>query len=214
MRSQIPRPTMKRLSVYLREIESSGFNDEASISSRQLGEATGVAAAQVRRDLACVGHLGHRGVGYCVGQLREELSAVFARGHDWSAALVGIGNIGRALLAYDRFAAQGFRIAAVFDKSPPKKKTLGYVVHPMSGLTTCTNEMSLRLGIIAVPAVAAQEVADQLVAAGITGILNFAPRHLDVPSNIPIRSVDLTRTLEQLAFEVAGGSPDETKSKK
>ena len=204
---KIPRPTAKRLSRYFRELKQLVDAGRSTISSKQLGVALGLTGAQVRKDLTYFGQLGSPGVGYDVERLYLRLRQVLGRDRVWNAALVGAGNIGRALLAYDHFTVGEFHIAAVFDSD---ERAIGVdhggrVVQPMNRLSSFVAEHEIRIGIVAVPASAAQEVVDAMIEAGITGILNFTPRHLDVQDGVSISSVDFTLALEQLAFQVSLG---------
>lgn len=203
-RTRIPKPTAQRLSLYLRELNSRAAEKRRTVSSKQLGAAVGLTDAQVRKDLACFGQFGRPGVGYDVTALRERLREIVGTHRQWRAAVVGVGNIGRALLSYRRFRDEGFEIAAIFDQAPALvgTRTSGLVVQPLSKLRETVQKESISIGVIAVPPEAAQEVADALVAAGVRGILNFAPRRLDVRGAIPTLDVDFTGALEQLAFEV------------
>ena len=206
-KSKIPRPTVKRLSLYFREVGALVAGGQRTVSSNQLGAALGLTGAQVRKDLAFFGQLGHPGVGYELTRLYDHLRQVLGRDRVWNAALVGVGNIGRALLAYQRFAEEDFHIAAVFDsrKEIIGKEYDGRTVMPMESLPSMIRKNEIKIGIVAVPASAAQQVADELIKAGITGILNFAPRRLDVHDEVSITSVDFTLALEQLAYQISLG---------
>ena len=206
-RPKIPRPTAKRLSFYLRELESLAGSEQSTINSRELGNALGLTDAQVRKDLAFFGQFGHPGIGYRVQELIEQLRKILGTDHCWNAAVVGAGNIGRAVMAYDRFRSKGFAIVAVFDGDEKLVGTTvsGNVVRSMADLPKLVAEHDIKLGIVATPAAAAQEVADALIEAGVLGILNFAPVRLDVRDAASVVSVDLSVSLEQLAFQVSLG---------
>lgn len=206
-RSRIPRPTVKRLSLYLRELEGLEAQGDATISSKQLGEALGLTDAQVRKDLAFFGQFGHPGIGYRVPELAAQLRKILGTDRRWNAAIVGAGNIGRALMPYTRFARKGFDIVAIFDADEKVVGTTvaGHRVRHVRELPDLVCERDVRIGIIAVPAEAAQEVADRLIDAGVRGILNFAPVRLAVDERVSIVSVDFSRALEQLAFQVSLG---------
>jgi len=206
-RPKIPRPTVKRLSLYLREIETRSELGHKTISSKQLGQALGLTDAQVRKDLACFGNFGHPGVGYQTTELIAELRNILGTDRQWNAALVGVGNIGRALMSYGRFRRKGFDIAAVFDSDPTivDQDIAGHHVHSMKDLAGLVKERDIKIGVVAVPAAHAQQVADQLIAAGVLGILNFAPKRLDVHDKVSVVSVDFSVALEQLAFQVSLG---------
>lgn len=206
-RSKIPRPTVKRLSLYLRELEQLTEREQHTISSKQLAASLGLTDAQVRKDLGHFGQFGHPGIGYRVPQLTAELRKILGTDHRWNAAIVGAGNIGRALMPYGRFARKGFDIVAVFDNNPKVVSTeiAGHRVRPMEDLAKLVAERDIKIGIVAVPAHQAQQVADQLIQAGVRGILNFAPVRLDVHDRVSIASVDFSLSLEQLAFQISLG---------
>lgn len=207
LRPKIPRPTIKRLSFYLRELESRLEHGDTTISSQQLGEALGLTDAQVRKDLAFFGQFGMPGVGYRTVELVGRLRTILGTDRQWNAAVVGAGKIGRALMAYQRFRSKGFEIVAIFDNDPGVVGALvaGHRVRPLSDLKTLFQERQIKIGIVAVPADAAQETAEQLIAAGALGILNFAPLRLDVNDAVSVVSVDFSVALEQLAFQVSLG---------
>jgi redox-sensing transcriptional repressor len=206
-KNRIPRPTVKRLSLYLRELESLQDRGQQTISSKQLGEALGLTDAQVRKDLAFFGQFGHPGIGYQVAELTGQLRKILGTDRNWNAAIVGAGNIGRALMPYARFRRKGFEIVAVFDSDPNVVGTViaGHKVRPMSDLPALVKERNILIGIVAVPAQAAQQVADALIDAGVKGILNFAPVRLEVREKVSVVSVDFLLSLEQLAFQVSLG---------
>ena len=206
-RSKIPRPTVKRLSLYLRDLESRREQEQQTINSQQLGDALGLTDAQVRKDLAYFGQFGHPGIGYHVQELIEELRKILGTDRKWSAAVVGAGNIGRAVMAYQRFRQKGFEIVAVFDNNPSVIGLVisGHRVRPMDDLPALVHERDIKIGILAVPAETAQAVADALIDAGVLGVLNFAPVRLDVRDAVSITSVDFSVALEQLAFQVSLG---------
>jgi redox-sensing transcriptional repressor len=161
----------------------------------------------VRKDLAYFGQFGHPGVGYRVGELTGRLRQILRADRTWNAAVVGAGNIGRALMAYQRFPRKGFEVVAVFDRDPGVigQVIAGHQVRPMEELPGLIAQRDIKIGIVAVPADAAQAVADALIEAGVLGILNFAPVRLDVRDAVSVASVDLTVSLEQLAFQVSLG---------
>ena len=201
----IPNPAVRRLSLYLRQLEAFKRKDRRTISSKQLGESLNLTDAQVRKDLAYFGQFGHPGIGYRVDDLIAQVKRILGTDKIWNVMLVGAGNLGRALMAYKGFGAKGFRLTSVFDASPQLagKKVASYTVQPMSDLQDTIQKNQIRLAIIAVPADNAQDVVDQLVAAGIKGILNFAPTSVNVPPNIALNAVDLSVQLEQLSFQVS-----------
>jgi redox-sensing transcriptional repressor len=200
----IPNPAVKRLSLYLRQLEAFQRKDRRTISSKQLGESLGITDAQVRKDLAYFGQFGHPGIGYRVDDLISQLRRILGTDKIWNVLLVGAGNLGRALMAYKGFEKKGFRLTAVFDADPSKTGTKrgSFVIQSLQELESTIQKTGIRLAIIAVPADAAQDVADHLVRAGIRGILNFAPMSLVVPPNVAVSAVDLAVHLEQLSFQV------------
>ena len=207
-RTRIPRPAARRLSLYLRELASRLEAGEETVSSKALGLSLGLTDAQVRKDLALFGQFGHPGRGYAIPELVGSLRRIMGRDREWRACVVGTGNIGRALLSYDRFRREGFRIVAAFDADPRRaSEPFGELrVQAMEELPRVVAAERVELGIVCVPRDAAQQVADALVAAGVRGILNFAPRRIDVREGIAIVSVDFTVALEQLAFQVSAGA--------
>ena len=201
---RISKPTSRRMSLYLRVLHSLLDQGKAAISSKELGDQTGVKDAQVRKDLACFGSLGRPGVGYRIRDLHDQLRQLLGMDQTWKTVLVGAGNIGRALLAYPRFRNEGFDFVAAFDhdKKDVGKKIAGLRVQPMGELKRTVKLKHAQMGLIAVPPEAATAVAQSLVDAGILGILNFAPIRLDLPKGIAVVNVDFTDALEQLAFEI------------
>ena len=199
----IPEPAVRRLSLYLRELEKFHRNNRLTISSKQLGESLRLTDAQVRKDLAYFGQFGRPGIGYRVVDLVSRLRHILGTDRDWNVLLVGAGNIGAALASYRGFASKGFNIVAVLDNDPAKvgKRIGTFTVRPLSELGAVAKEPSARLAILAVPADGAQDVADQLIAAGIRGLLNFAPLSLTVPKGVAVNAVDVGVQLEQLAFQ-------------
>ena len=199
--SRVPDSTAARLPVYLRVLSELGTQDV--ISSDELAHACGVNSAQLRKDLSFVGTRGTRGVGYDVRTLRDALSAELGATHDWPVVIVGGGNLGLALATYGGFKSRGFRIVGLVDADVMR---IGEVVNddlrvqPMSDLDKIVHRTHAVIGVIATPADSAQAVADRMVAAGITGILNFAPAVLTVPEGVEVRDVDLGVELQLLAF--------------
>lgn len=205
-----PRPSraaVTRLSLYLRRLEGFLRDGATKVSSGQLGAALGVTDAQVRKDLAYLGHLGHPGIGYPTHELMTAIRQTLGIDRDWRVVVIGVGNLARALLRYRGFQQQGFRIVALIDADPGKVGQVvdGLTVHPPDRLAEIIAATSAELGLLTVPAEAAQSVADALAAAGIRGILNFAPTVLRLPPGVSLVSVDLTVQLEQLAFLVQVG---------
>jgi redox-sensing transcriptional repressor len=200
----IPNPAVRRLSLYLRQLEAFKRKDRRTISSKQLGESLHLTDAQVRKDLAYFGQFGHPGIGYRVDELIAQVRHILGTDKTWNVLLVGAGNLGRALMAYRGFDAKGFRLAAVFDNDPAKagRKQGAFHIQPLAELKETVHRLQIRLGIIAVPADFAQDVADELVSAGVRGLLNFAPVSITVGPDVALNAVDLAVQLEQLSFQV------------
>jgi redox-sensing transcriptional repressor len=207
---RLSRAGVGRLSLYLRLLGDLGRQGWNKVSSSQLGEALGVTDAQVRKDLACLGNLGQPGIGYPIPELMTAIRRRLGIDRSWAVALVGVGNLARALMRYRGFQQQGFRIVALFDADPALvgQRVDGLEVHAPEQIPAVVAATGAELGLLTVPAEAAQGVADALVAAGLRGILNFAPVVLRLPPGISLVSVDLTIQLEQLAFLVQMGGSD------
>lgn len=201
--SEIPRPTVQRLSMYLRELDAAAAAGRSTIRSSTIAQAFSITDAQVRRDLACLGQTGRPGVGYQAAGLARRIRSALSLDRTWRLAIVGAGKIGTALMGYPQFAGGGFQVVAAFDVNPDLHGTTvaGVVVRPLDELAAAIHADQIELAVLAVPAGVAQDVATQLVDAGIRGILNFAPAPLQV--NVPVETIDLSRSLEQLAFHVS-----------
>lgn len=209
----IPPPAVRRLSLYLRQLEDFHRHDLQTISSKQLGQSLSLTDAQVRKDLAYFGQFGHPGVGYRVDQLISCLRHILGTDKISNVMLVGAGNLGRALLSYNGFAAKGFRIVAICDDDPSKTgKKLHHMgesltIQATADLAALVVGQQIRIAMLAVPATAAQQAADQLTAAGVRAILNFAPTTLNLPPEVAVISVDLAVHLEQLSFQLRLAQP-------
>lgn len=212
---RLSRAAAHRLSLYLRVL--AGWPaDENTISSSRIALACGVTDAQVRRDLASLGNLGQRGVGYEAKELVSAIRSALGINRTWKAVLAGVGNLARALLRYRGFRAQGFEIVGLFDTDPAKigQRVEGVTVEPLAALRARAPELGAELAVLTVPAEAAQEVVDVLVNAGIRGVLNFAPVLLKLPPRVKLVTVDLAIQLEQLAFLIQLGeaNPEDEES--
>ncbi len=204
-REFVPNPAVRRLSFYLRQLEIYQKKGRRTVSSKQLGVVLGYTDAQVRKDFAYFGQFGHPGVGYRVDELVLRIRQILGTDRKWDVILIGAGNLGRALLAYGGFDAKGFRLVAVFDADPHKVGSFvgDYQIRAASSAPQFIRDNNVRLAVLAVPADVAQDVADDLVNAGIEGLLNFAPVALIVPPPVALNSVDLAVQLEQLSFHVS-----------
>jgi redox-sensing transcriptional repressor len=199
-----PKAVVGRMSLYLRQLETYQRQGCSTVSSNQLGEPLSIKNAQVRKDLAFFGQFGHPGIGYRIDELIDALRHILGIDHDWPLALVGLGNLGRALLKYRGFRTRGFHVVALFDNDPGKigQKHDGLTVEPVDSLRKAVATWKIKLAILCVPAEAAQRVADLLAASGIRGILNFAPVPIVVPPHVNLVAVDLSIQLENLAYKV------------
>lgn len=201
---RVPEATVTRLSVYSRYLERLDRNGVTTVSSGEIAEGVGVSPAQVRKDLAYFGEFGTRGVGYNVKDLMRYTLKILGLDQKWPLILVGAGNLGFALCTYKGFNDRGFSIAAVFDNDLMKiGKMIGHLeVLPMEKMPEVIERHNVRIGIIAVPPRAAQDVAEYMVKNGLEAILNFAPITLNLPDRIEVRNVDLSVKLEILTFNL------------
>lgn len=200
-RTTIPRKTIYRLSVYFRCLQRLKNNGIDTVSSEALARAAGVKPTQLRKDLAHFGQFGTRGLGYDVSQLEQMISDVLGNQTLQPVVLIGAGNLGSALLAYGGFAQEGFEIVAAFDVEPARHRARGPVeILPMERLETVIRDRSVRMAILCVPASVAQEIANRLFAAGIGGILNFAPIVIHAPEDVMVNNVNLAIELENLSY--------------
>ncbi len=202
--ASVPKAVISRLSLYLRELQHLVRAGMETTSSSELGGLLGFTDAQVRKDLAYFGQFGHPGIGYRCEELIAAIRSILGTDLTWPVAILGVGNLGRALLGYKGFNRQGFRLVAAFDVDVNKVGTTieGVPVYSLADLSAVVREKKIRLGVITVPAAAAQAVADELVAAGIEGIVNFAPVTISLPEGISLVGVDLAIELEQITFAV------------
>lgn len=204
---------MARLPVYLRALTGLVEAGTTTCSSEELATAAGVNSAKLRKDLSYLGSYGTRGVGYDVEYLRYQIAREIGVTHDWPVVIVGIGNLGHALANYSGFRSRGFHVVALLDADPARtgEEVAGIAVRAFDDLEPIVAEHDVAIGVIATPASAAQDVADRMVAAGITSILNFAPSVLSVPDRVDVRKVDLSIELQILAYheQRKAQSPDD-----
>jgi redox-sensing transcriptional repressor len=203
--SKIPSATITRLSLYSRALEELMHGQVNIIASDKLAQKCGVNPAQVRKDLAYFGEFGVRGVGYFVKELLFEIKKILGLNRRWRMALVGIGNLGLALVAHENFPKQGYEFVAVFDVDPKKvgrRLPSGQMIHHLDDLETVVREKAIEIGVIATPAVHAQETAQRLIKAGIKAILNFAPSQIQMPEGFIVENVDFTVKLDNLAYHL------------
>ncbi len=204
-KKRIPESTISRLSVYLREITELAAVNIKTISSAELGDRTNLSDVQVRKDLGYFGQFGVSGAGYSVAELKIALEKILGRDKTWNVAIVGVGHLGSALLAYSGFRKHGLDVVAAFDTDIRKigKEFEGVKISSIEELGQTASKEKVAIGIIVVPAGEAQEVAETLVNSGVECILNFAPVSLNVPENIKVKNVDLSRELETLSYYLA-----------
>jgi redox-sensing transcriptional repressor len=205
----VPKAVVSRLSLYLRELQHLVRDGHETTSSTQLGKLLGFTDAQVRKDLAYFGQFGYPGIGYRCSELMGAIKGILGTNQPWALAIVGLGNLGRALMGYRGFQDQGFKIVAAFDVDPAKvgQRFEGIPVYHLDDCSRVAREHNIRLAIVAVPSASAQKVADALAGAGIDGILNFAPVTLNLPKQVQTVGVDLAIELEQLSFAVVNQLP-------
>ncbi len=203
----IPDIVIRRLPIYARSLQHLVEEGVDTVSSSDLGSRLGVSAAQIRRDLSYFGEFGKQGKGYNVGYLLEQVNSILGLDQDWPMALVGMGHLGRALLHYDVLHEQGFCIQALFDHNVAKvgNRVGDLVVLGMSDLRPQLERLGIKMAIIAVPASGAQEVADELVTAGVRAILNYAPVIVQVPPQVKIRHIDPIIALQSMTYYLRNG---------
>ena len=201
-RPAIPRKTIYRLSIYLRCLARLRENGLGTVSSEALAKAAGVKSTQLRKDLACFGTFGTRGLGYDVAELSQKIADELGTSRLQPVILAGAGHLGLALLSYRGFEREGFEIVAAFDAEPGRKreKEIKQPIYGMEELPQFVQKNGVRMAILTVPAAVAQETANALVRAGVTGILNFAPIVLTVPEEVMVNNVNLAIELENLSY--------------
>lgn len=200
--NKISDATVRRLSLYYRSLKYAYDRGMRTISSQELADMNNLTAAQVRKDLSFFGAFGRRGLGYYVADLQRNIARILGINKTWNVALVGAGNIGRALLDYDQFRQQGFLIKVIFDNDPQKigKTFHGLEVKDFDDAAEEIRQHKIKIAIIAVPAQFAQQVVDRLVEYRIKAILNFAPITLQVPDHISVRNENMAIEIEALSF--------------
>jgi redox-sensing transcriptional repressor len=207
--AKIPMTTINRLSIYLRNLDELMGNDVEVISSERLAKQCGVNPAQIRKDLAYFGEFGVRGVGYRVKDLYSQIKEILGLNRPWNMALFGVGNLGSALIRHANFLKHGYRFVAAFDLDTEKiGKTLpnGLIIEHVDRFEEVVKERDVEMGIIAVPPASAQSVANQLILAGINGILNFSPVQIQVPDCCRVENVDFSIKLDNLAYHISSST--------
>ncbi len=211
MTLEIPEVVINRLPVYARALSELAAQGETVVSSQALGELLDVTPAQIRKDLSYFGRFGKQGRGYNVNSLLTKLREILGIDRQWRLCLVGVGRLGQAIAEYGGFGPQGFEIVAAFDANPTVvgQQVGGVTIHHIEELDTFLGTARVDIGIVAVPAAAAQGVVDRLVEAGIRAILNYAPITAHVPRNVVIRHIDPVLAMQSMTFYIkraeAGG---------
>ncbi len=201
-RNEVPDIVVARLPIYLRVLNHLLAEGRQITSSQELGDRLGISSAQIRKDLSHFGEFGKQGTGYNVAYLREQLRRILHVDREWRMVLIGVGDLGQALLHYQRFDEHGFHIVAVFDNDPAKIGTViaGRRVHGMDELADIVREQQIEIGILAVPPAAAKEVAARLIELGVKSLLNYAPITLTVPPDVRVQYVDPVAQLQHMTY--------------
>ncbi|MDB4911958.1 MAG: redox-sensing transcriptional repressor Rex [Gemmatimonadetes bacterium] len=202
---RIADSTVRRLSLYLRFLEEFENAGLTTVSSEELAARGGTTSAQVRKDLSFFGSFGKRGLGYQVGELTQRMRRILGLERDWRVVIIGVGKIGAALAQYEGFRQRGFRVVGLYDSDSAKigREMYDLYVRSVDALADDNREQPVDIAVIAVPAPAAQRVVDQVVAAGITGIMSFAPIQLHVPSDVTLNTVNMAMELERLSYALS-----------
>nr|HID59042.1 redox-sensing transcriptional repressor Rex [Desulfobacterales bacterium] len=210
---KIPSITIYRLSVYARNLAYLDKKNVEVISSEHLADICGINPAQIRKDLAYFGEFGVRGVGYYVKDLLYQLQKILRQDRQWHLGLIGVGNLGAALLQHTHFLKQGYVFVAAFEKDEQKigKRVGNIIISDIRNLEDVTKKTGMEIGVIATGRSSAQEIVDRLVDAGIKGILNFAPIQLQVPENVFIEYVDFTIKLDVLCYRISSNERERSK---
>ncbi len=201
-RASIPDIVIGRLPIYLRALDRMIQEEKKYTSSHELGERLGISSAQIRKDLSHFGEFGKQGTGYNVQYLHDQIRHILKVDREWLMAVVGVGDLGRAIAHYRGFQARGFRVAALFDASPKLvgERVGDLTILPMEQLAAEIQRLGIRIAMIAVPAAEAQAVADRLVEAGVTALLNYAPISLAVPAGVRVQYIDPAAHLQHMTY--------------
>ncbi len=208
MSSHIPEVVVQRLPLYLRAVELLSERKVETINSNDLGDLLEITPAQIRKDFSFFGHFGKQGKGYNVARLHKELKSILGLKHQWSMVLIGVGHLGRAILSYEGFEPQGFKIIACFDTDPKLigKKIGNCIVQDISQLEPKLKQGDIDIVIVAVPKDKAKKVIDSLVKCGIKAILNYAPIFARVPEGVYTRNVEPVIALQTLTFHLSNNN--------
>jgi len=199
---KIPDIIIGRLPIYLRALQRMADNGIKTTSSQELGEHVGISAAQIRKDISQFGEFGKQGTGYSIPYLLDKLREILKVDRIWDVALIGAGDMGRALANYQGFNNRGFRIAAIFDNDKEKvgKKLGDFTVQDMDVIAEAIKSQNIKVAMLTIPASAAQGVADKLIQAGVKAILNYAPISLNVPEDVKVQYIDPATHLQKMTF--------------
>lgn len=199
---KIPDIIIGRLPVYLRALQRLSDKGIHTTSSQELGEIVGISAAQIRKDISQFGEFGKQGTGYAIPFLIERLRDILKVNRVWEVVIVGIGDMGHALARYNGFTNRGFNIKMIFDNDPKKigQKVGDFEIYDAAGMAEKIKQAKVKVAMLTVPATAAQEVADQLVKAGIKAILNYAPISLNVPAGVRVQYIDPVAHLQRMTY--------------
>jgi redox-sensing transcriptional repressor len=199
---KIPDIIIGRLPVYLRALQRMSEKGIRTTSSQELGEHVGISAAQIRKDISQFGEFGKQGTGYSISFLLDKLREILKVDRVWDVALIGAGDIGHALARYQGFVDRGFRIVLVFDNDPSKvgQKAGNFMVEDISKMTDMIRDCGVKVAMITVPAISAQEVSDKLIKAGVKAILNYAPISLNVPDEVHVQYIDPATHLQRMTY--------------
>ena len=208
-KKRISESTIHRLSMYYRALSLLQKENYETVSSKELAKREKLTPAQVRKDLSFFGSFGTRGLGYPVADLKSQIAGILGLDRSWRVALVGVGNIGSALVSYKEFAKQGFQIVKLFDNDQRKigSNHKGIIVSDMRNLETELRDAKIEMVVLAVPATVAQYIVDDVIRGGIKAILNFAPVNLRVPEEVYLRNENMSMELEFLSFALVNNHP-------
>jgi redox-sensing transcriptional repressor len=203
-KAQIPDIIVGRLPQYLRSLQRMQREGRQITSSQELGERLGISAAQIRKDLSQFGEFGKQGTGYLIDSLIDQLRQILHIDHDWDVVVVGIGDIGSAIVNYKGFADRGYRVFMIFDNDPAKIGTQvgAFTVQDAANLEQAIKENDIKIAMITTPASAAQAVADRLIDAGIRAILNYAPISLNIPRGVYVQYIDPSIHLQRMTYYI------------
>jgi len=203
--TEIPDIVIGRLPVYLRALSVMADAGQEITSSHELGEKLGISSAQIRKDLSHFGEFGKQGTGYRISHLSDQLRRILKVDREWPVALIGVGDVGQALIRYGGFRNRGFVIALAFDTDPMKVgQPIGdLTIHDIAMLPDVVREHNVQIALIAAPAKAAQEVADLCVKGGVRAILNYAPINLAVPADVRVQYIDPVTHLQRMTYYLA-----------